>query len=110
MAGTSRKNPVFANPFYVGLMVVSTLFVVTILGYLVSAYELDPERLAERALPPRGEGPPAFASWLDRRGPLILGIEFLVMLVTGVLAMATDDWFAGRTKPESRPGHGAARR
>ena len=31
------KNPVFANPFFVDLLVVSTLFVVTALGYLVSA-------------------------------------------------------------------------
>ncbi len=36
MAGTSRKNSVFANPFYLVLMVVSTLFVLTALGYLVA--------------------------------------------------------------------------
>ena len=100
MAGTSRKNPVFANPFYVGLMVVSTLFVVTVLGYLVAPNVIGqgPEQ--------RGETSRAFASWLDRHGPVILGIEFLVMLVTGVLAMATDDWFSGMTKPGSRTGRG----
>ncbi len=98
MAGTSRKNPVFANPFYVGLMVVSTLFVVTVLGYLVAPDVISqgPEQ--------RSETSRAFAHWLDRHGPVILGIEFLVMLVTGVLAMATDDWFSGQ--PDSRTGRG----
>ena len=81
MAGTSRKNPVFANPFFLALLVVSTLFVVTALGYLVAPYALG----AGKA--PQGETSRAFAAWLDRRGPMILGIEFLVMLVTGVLAM-----------------------
>jgi len=102
MAGTSRKNPVFANPFYVGLMVVSTLFVVTALGYLVAPNVISqgPEQ--------RGETSRAFANWLDRHGPVILGIEFVVMLVTGVLAMATDDWFSG--EPGSQPGRGEVRR
>ncbi len=88
MAGTSRKNPVLSNPFYVGLMVVSTLFVLTALGYLVApdVIHQGPDR--------QGETSRAFAHWLDRHGPLILGIEFVVMLVTGILAMATDDWFS----------------
>ena len=101
MAGTSRNNPVFANPFYFGLMVVSTLFVVTALGYLVAPNVISqgPEQ--------RGETSRAFANWLDRHGPVILGIEFLVMLVTGILAMATDDWFSG--EPGARTGHGEVR-
>ncbi|MGA2706189.1 MAG: hypothetical protein ABSH35_34580 [Isosphaeraceae bacterium] len=101
MAGTSRKNPVFTNPFYVGLMVVSTLFVVTALGYLVAPNVISqgPEQ--------RGETSRAFANWLDRHGPVILGIEFLVMLVTGILAMATDDWFSG--EPGSRTRRGEVR-
>jgi hypothetical protein len=96
MAGTSRKNSVFANPFYVALMVVSTLFVVTALGYLVAPYAMGSVQ------EPRGETSRAFAAWLDRRGPVILGIEFLVMLVTGVLAMATDDWFSVIPGPAPR--------
>ena len=96
MAGTSRKNPVFANPFFLALLVVSTLFVVTALGYLVAPYALG----AGQA--PRGETSRAFAVWLDRRGPVILGIEFLVMLVTGVLAMVTDDWFSAPPGPAPR--------
>jgi hypothetical protein len=88
MARTSRKNPVFANPFYVGLLVVSTLFVLTVLGYLVAPNVIKPGPAH------RGETSRAFATWIDRHGPLILGIEFLVMFVSGVLAMATDDWFS----------------
>ena len=37
------------------------------------------------------------ALWLDRQGPFVLGVEFVVMMVTGVLAMLTDDWFSGST-------------
>ena len=102
MAGTSRKKPALANPFYVGLMVASTLFVLTALGYLVAPNVIAPGPVR------RGETSRAFATWLDRRGPLILGIEFVVMLVTGVLAMATDDWFSG--EPGSQPGRGEVRR
>jgi hypothetical protein len=86
MARSARKKGVFANPFFVGLMIVSTLFVVTALAYLVSPYVLEPGRR------PRGH---ELALWLDRQGPLVLGIEFAVMMVAGVLAMLTDDWFTG---------------
>ncbi len=96
MAGTSRKNPVFANPFFLALLLVSTLFVVTALGYLVAPYALGAGQT------PKGEASRAFAAWLDRRGPVILAIEFLLMLATGVLAMATDDWFSAPTRPGSQ--------
>jgi hypothetical protein len=98
MTGTSRKNPVFSNPFYVGLMVVSTLFVLTSLGYLVAPSVIKPGPVQ------RGETSRAFATWLDRHGPLILGVEFLVMLVTGVMAMATDDWFSAESGSRTRRG------
>jgi hypothetical protein len=95
MAGRSRKNPIFTNPFYVGLLVVSTLFVVTALAYLVAPGVL------EEAPAPEGARSRALAEWLDHRAPLLLGIEFVVMLAVGVLAMLTDDWFAARS--EARP-------
>ena len=41
----------------------------------------------------RRPGSLALAGWLDRHGPLALGVEFVVMLVVRVLAMATDHWF-----------------
>ena len=93
MAGSSRKNPLFTNPFFAALLVVSTLFVLTILIYLVAAYGWPSER------PDQGTNAPAFAAWMDRKAPLILGVEFLVMLATGILAMSTDDWFSGRSSP-----------
>ena len=98
MTGTFRKNPVFANPFYLGLIVISTLFVVTALGYLVAPNLLKPGPVQRGALSL------AVATWLDRRGPLILGIEFIGMLVTGVLAIATDDWFSGEPRARARGG------
>ncbi|WP_165231035.1 hypothetical protein [Aquisphaera insulae] len=90
MAGKARKNPVLANPFFMALLAVSTLFVVTALGYLVAPYAAG-KRPVEA-----GATSHALAGWLDRRGPLLLGLEFVVMLTTGVLAMATEDWFMGR--------------
>jgi hypothetical protein len=98
MAGRSRKNPVFTNPFYVGLLAVSTLFVVTALAYLAAPGVL------EQGPAPQGPRSWALAEWLDRRAPLLLGVEFVVMLVAGVLAMLTDDWFAGRSEPRSSGG------
>src|SRR6516165_7989663 len=93
MAGTSRKNPLFANPFFAALVAVSILFVVTVLGYLVAPYALNPRPVVQ------GDASRAFALWLDRQGPLMLGVEFVVMLLAGILAMVTDDWFSGVPKP-----------
>jgi hypothetical protein len=95
MAGTSRPNPVLANPFYVGLMVTSTLFVVTALGYLVTPYVSQAGQAAQ------GQASRAFAAWLDAHGPLILAVEFMIMLLSGVLAMTTEDYFLRRKKPDN---------
>jgi hypothetical protein len=45
---------------------------------------------------------PRFARWLDRNGPLALGIEFLAMFVAAVAMMATDRWFTERRKRKER--------
>ena len=91
-----RKNPLFTNPFFATLVVVSIVFVVTILGYLAAPYAINPRPVAQ------SEVSRAFALWIDRHGPMILGVEFVVMLVTGVLAMVTDDWFSAAPKPVAR--------
>jgi hypothetical protein len=88
------RREVFANPFFAILLATSTLYVLTVLGYLVSPYVLQPNP----ARPPRGRGSLALADWLDRHGPQTLGIEFVVMLLAGILAMVTDSWFARRSK------------
>jgi hypothetical protein len=93
-AGQTRKREILANPFFVILLATSTLFVVTVLGYLVSPYVLAPA-------PARGQPgtmSAALAVWLDGHGPRVLGIEFLIMLLSGVLAMATDPWFSPRSR------------
>ena len=74
----------------------------TVLGYLASPSVLAPN--AVRRQP--GAGSKALAAWLDRNGPRTLGIEFVVMLLAGILAMATDPWFSPRSK--SKKGEGKA--
>ena len=84
----------FPNPFYLLVIVVSTLFVITALGYLVAPTVI--EQAAKEARPA------GFAGWLDRHGPTALGGEFAVMLAAALLAMATDRWFPER--PPRRTG------
>ncbi len=80
-----------SNPFYTLLMIVSTLFVVTILGYLIGPY-------AEQRVIEGKAAPSPLAAWFERKGVVALGIEFAVMTVLAVLAMATEDYFAGERK------------
>ncbi len=94
MTDPARRREVFSNPFFVVLLGTSVLFVLTIFGYLVSPSIIVPDA----ARPRPGPNSVALARWFDRNGPLILGIEFLVMLVSGVLAMLTDPWFSPRSK------------
>jgi hypothetical protein len=98
MTVTPRGREVFANPFFVVLMATSVVFVITVLGYLISASVLEPGP----ANPPPGAGSRVAAAWLDRNAPWVLAVEFAIMLLTGVLAMATDAWFSPRAKPKPR--------
>lgn len=98
MSGRPGKK-LFPNPFYVLLLVASTLFVVTALAYLVAPTVL--ELAAQAASRPRngpeeGRGAARLAVWLDRNGPLGLGVEFLAMLASALMAMATDRWYTPR--------------
>ncbi len=68
MADRPRK-PLFPNPFYVVLMVTSTLFVLTALAYVVSPYVGANPNGAQKAVKP-GQASLALAAWLDRNGPL----------------------------------------
>jgi hypothetical protein len=96
MARTSRKSELLTNPFYLALVAVSTIFVVTVLAYLASGFALQPGRA------PTSEFSNRVALWLDRNGPFVLGVEFLVMLPIGVVMMATDRWFVERRKRRER--------
>jgi hypothetical protein len=94
MTAQPRKLEVFANPFFVILMGASVLFVLTVMGYWVSMSILEP---GPGRRPP-GAGSLALAAWLDRNAPWALAIEFVVMLASGVTAMATDHWFTPRSR------------
>jgi hypothetical protein len=96
MTATRRKREIFANPFFAILLATSVVFVLTVLAYLSSTWVLDPNPLGA----PRSPGSIAFAEWLDRNAPIVLGVEIVAMLLTGVLAMVFDPWFSARSKPK----------
>src|SRR5207237_9209772 len=87
MATARKPRP---NPFYVLLMLVSTLFVITALGYLVGPY-VERQAAEGRAPAPASR---ALAGWFERKGVVALAIEFAAMTVFAILAMATDRYFA----------------
>ncbi len=96
MARTYRRHEILSNPFYLALVAVSTIFVVTALAYVVSGFAVKPSHDpdAERSL--------RVALWFDRNGPLVLAVEFLVMFATGVVMIATDRWYTERRKRVER--------
>jgi len=96
MTTRPRNREIFANPFFTVMMATSVVFVLTVLAYLVSPYVLEPAA-ANAAQAPSSV---AVAEWLDRNAPTALAVEFVVMLVTGVVAMVTDPWFTTRSKPK----------
>ena len=100
MTGHARRREILSNPFFVILLSTSALFVLTVMGYLVSPYVLVPGPVAQQP----GPGSIEMAEWFDRNGPMTLGVEFVVMLLAGVLAMATDSWFSSRAKSKEHAG------
>ncbi|MDB5353519.1 MAG: hypothetical protein JWN86_4766 [Planctomycetota bacterium] len=90
-SGRRSKKP-RPNPFYILLILVSTLFAITVMGYLVGPF------VERQALERPGAGPSplsrALAAWFERKGVVALAMELVAMLVLGVLAMATDRYFS----------------
>lgn len=80
---TTRKNP-----FFVLLLVVSTLFVITVMGYLVGPFV--EARLVEHDGAGPSAGSRALASWFDRKGVQALAIEFGLMVVLSILAILAE--------------------
>jgi hypothetical protein len=105
MSDRASRREVFSNPFFVVLLGTSLVFVLTIMGYLVSPYILVPDP----ARPRPGANSVRLADWFDRRGPIALAVEFGIMLVSGVLAMVTDPWFSPKAKSKSRSKQDADR-
>ena len=96
MTTRPRKRDVFANPFFTVMLATSVAFVLTVLAYLVS--------------PSCSSRPPPIAAsprldlgrrWIDRNAPMTLAVEFVIMLVTGLVAMVTDPWFTARSNPKA---------
>jgi hypothetical protein len=94
MTDPARRREVFSNPFFVVLLGTSVVFVLTVLGYLVSPSILVPDP----ARPRPGPNSIRLADWFDRNGPVTLAAEFGIMLVSGVLAMVTDPCFSSRSR------------
>lgn len=100
------RNVAFPNPFYVLLVLVSTAFAVTSFGYLVSPSIL--QRTQNEMTGNPAPGSRATALWLDKHGPTLLGVEFIIMLISGILAMSTDHWFsAKKSAPKHEPKTGS---
>ncbi len=99
MTAQPRKLEVFANPFFVILLGTSILFVLTALGYCVSMYILEPPSDASEDL--HGAMSVSMARWLDRNAPRALAVEIVVMLISGLTAMATDHWFSPRKRKKA---------
>jgi hypothetical protein len=95
------EKKLFPNPFYVLLLLASVAFVITTFGYLIGP-TIQQQAAAKR---PPGEASIALAKWFDRMGPTALAVEFVVMLASAFLAMATDRWFPSkRTKRDMSKG------
>ncbi len=93
----SRKI-VYPNPFYVVLMVVSGAFVLTTLGWLIAPMIQQKALHPAPGATPPGAGSLALAAWFDRWSVLLLTIELVLIVASGILAMASDRWF-----PEKGP-------
>jgi hypothetical protein len=89
----SSRKPLYPNPFYVLLVVVSAAFVVTTFGWLIAPMvQRKAHILAPGARPP-GAGSLALAAWFDRWSVTALAIELVLIVASGFLAMASDRWF-----------------
>ena len=90
----ATKKPLYPNPFYVVLVVASTAFVVTVLGYLVAPMVQQKSTNPAPGATVPGAGSIALAAWFDRWAVTLIAVEIVAMIVCGLLAMASDRWFA----------------
>ncbi len=85
------RKVVFPNPFYVFLIIVSSVFLITVLAYLMGPY--IQQQMINR--PDAGPSPASrsLTLWLETHGPKALGVEFILMFVAAFLAMGFDHKF-----------------
>ncbi len=85
------KKKLGANPFYVVLLLVGVVFVVTACAYCVMAFT------GAKGVKVSESGSQLLV-FLDRRGGLLLGVEVLVLAVASFAAMATDSFWSRRAE------------
>lgn len=86
MTDASRKRRL-PNPFYVLVVVIGTLFVITCLAWLV---------LPVTGGEPGGAGNGVLINSFGRLAPKALAFQCVALVAAGLLAMATDRWFDAR--------------
>lgn len=86
---TGPGRGVLANPFFVVLMIVSTAFMVTVMLLFVDTLRQQPDVSAARAAVAS-----PLSTWLESHGMTALLVQFGLMFVSGVLAMALDHKFS----------------
>jgi len=79
------------NPFYVVLIVVSVLFVITVCGYTLLTFSTI-KSAAEKQEPPEH----GLLTFMDRHGVSLMLAEVAVLAVATVGAISTDQYWAKR--------------
>ncbi len=87
------KSRVFANPFYVALVVIGVSFGLTALAYCVmSTIALHRPEAALEA----NQGTTSWIVMIDRHGFSLMKLELVALAITTVAAIATDHWWTTR--------------
>ena len=84
-------RPRSINPFYVVLLVVSVIFVITVCGYTVLTFRATSREVAVQLDSVHG-----LLSFLDRYGVSLMLCEVAVLGVATVAAIMTDQFWAKR--------------
>ncbi len=88
---TESRKPLYPNPFYVVLVFSSTALAITMFAWLVVPY------IQERAAQGKGgAGSLALANWIDRNSVWLLTIELALIVISGIMAMVSDQWFRSK--------------
>jgi len=90
---THDRKPLYPNPFYILLVIVSAAFVVTTLGWLIAPLIQQKALHPAPGSTPPGAGSLALAAWFDRWSVTALTGELVLIVASGFLAMISDRWF-----------------
>ena len=89
----SKKKP-GKNPFYVALVLVGVVFLVTTFCYVLMAFRAVGGHSSEQS----GSRMLVF---MDQHGAWLLGGELAVLILASLAAMATDSYWSGKNKTPS---------